>query len=391
MDDCQNEKCKKIAKHIDKIQLESFNDGIAVYQSLELVRTRQFARGCGHWLSLCAPKIYEQSLCLDNGKELAMAPRRGGPAMAETVHIPILVRPMVEAFRLTAGRAFLDGTVGGGGHSRAILKEFPTARLWAMDVDGEAIGRTKLTLPSDRVTFAKDNFRNLDKLNQKSFDGIIFDLGVSSDQLDNFERGFSFRGDGPLDMRMNRNGGMSAAEFLETASREDIVRAIRDYGEEPHWRKVVDAIISERGSGKLLRTASFADLMHRVLPASYRMKIDSATRVFQGIRIAVNDELNALDEALSKAFSALNPGGALAVLAFHSLEDRLVKRSFRLWSGMAVDRFDGRYADQREAVGWMQSAKPLVPDAEEIRSNPRSRSAKLRIFFKFPAANVEGK
>ena len=360
-------------------------------RSLQLVRASQLGWEITRELSLCATKSYGKWLCLDLPQKHVRAPRRGGPAIGDSVHIPVLVTPILEAFRSTAGRTFLDGTVGGGGHSRAILGEFPTARLWAMDADGEAIERAKRVLAPSRVTFTHNNFRNLDCLNQKSFDGILFDLGVSSDQLDMAERGFSFRGDGPLDMRMNQRGGLSAAEFLETASREDIVRAVRDYGEEPNWKKVVEAIVSARGSGKLLRTGSFADLMHRVLPASYRMKIDSATRVFQGIRIAVNDELNALDEALSKAFVALNPGGALAVIAFHSLEDRLVKRNFRRWCGMAVDRLDARYADQREALGHMKQSKPIVPDEKEIRSNPRSRSAKLRVFFRFPLKSAEGK
>jgi 16S rRNA (cytosine1402-N4)-methyltransferase len=259
-----------------------------------------------------------------------------------------------------------------------------------MDADGEAIERTRAVLAGNSVTFVGENFRNLDALKQKSFDGILFDLGLSSDQLESAERGFSFRHDGPLDMRMDRSGGLTAAEFLETASREDISKAIRDYGEEPCWRRAVDAIMATRGSGTLLRTSDFANLMHRVLPLNHRAKIDSATRVFQGIRIAINDELNALKCALDKAFKALNPRGALAVIAFHSLEDRIVKQRFRLWSGMAVDRFDGRYADQRESLGHMQSPRPIVPDAEEIRANARSRSARLRIFFRHEAAKTSG-
>jgi 16S rRNA (cytosine1402-N4)-methyltransferase len=183
-------------------------------------------------------------------------------------------------------------------------------------------------------------------------------------------------------MRMDRSRGRTAEEFLEKAPREELIRAIRDHGEEAHWRKVVDAIESVRGKGRLGHTASFADLIRRVLPASYRTKIDPATRVFQGIRIAVNGELEALEEALPKALEALEEGGVLAVIAFHSLEDRIVKQHFREWSGLSINRSDDRYADERHAVGRLLVDRPIVPDVEEILRNPRSRSAKLRLFIK---------
>jgi 16S rRNA (cytosine1402-N4)-methyltransferase len=295
------------------------------------------------------------------------------------------VSPIVEAFRRTAGGTFLDGTLGGGGHARAILGAFPEGKLWAMDADGEAIDRARTALPTERVSLIHQNFRRLDQLPQKHFDGILLDLGISSDQLDCPDRGFSFRSDGPLDMRMDRSVGRSAAEFLEIASHEELVRAVRDWGEEPHWKRVVDTIEGSRGSDKLRRTGAFADLMHRVLPANYRMKIDSATRVFQGIRIAVNGELEAIEEAIPKALTALSAAGVLAVITFHSLEDRIVKRHFREWSGMAVDRFDDRYADLRCAQGQLLTVKPIVASVEEVLRNPRSRSAKLRIFQKFSA------
>ncbi|MDR0340603.1 MAG: 16S rRNA (cytosine(1402)-N(4))-methyltransferase RsmH [Puniceicoccales bacterium] len=300
--------------------------------------------------------------------------------MAETTHIPVLVASILEAFRATAGGMFLDATVGGGGHARAILAQFPNAKLWAIDRDGEALKRATAVLPADRVTLDQKNFCQLDCLSQKAFDGVLLDLGVSSDQLDAPDRGFSFRSDGPLDMRMDQSRGETAAQFLEKASHEELVQAIRDWGEEPHWRRVVATIEKFRGSGKLQRTALFADLVHRVLPATYRTKIDSATRIFQGIRIAVNGELTALEEALPKAFSVLKKGGVLAVISFHSLEDRIVKRHFREWSGLAIDRSDGRYADERTVRGEILSAKPITPTAEEQLSNPRSRSAKLRLF-----------
>jgi 16S rRNA (cytosine1402-N4)-methyltransferase len=300
--------------------------------------------------------------------------------MGETMHVPVLVAPILEAFRTTAGGTFLDGTAGSGGHARAILEKFPNAKLWAMDRDGEALERLAHALPADRVTFTQENFCNLDLLPRKTFDGILLDLGISSDQLDTPGRGFSFQLDGPLDMRMDQRRGQTAAQFLEKATHEELVRAIRDWGEEPHWRRVVTAIEEFRGTEKLQRTLAFADLMHRVLPATYRTKIDSATRVFQGIRIAVNGELESLERALPKAFAALPVGGVLAVISFHSLEDRAVKRHFREWSGLAVDRSDSRYADERTVQGELITAKPITPTVEEQLRNPRSRSAKLRLF-----------
>ncbi|MDR2576627.1 MAG: 16S rRNA (cytosine(1402)-N(4))-methyltransferase RsmH [Puniceicoccales bacterium] len=326
----------------------------------------------------CVSALYS----FDIGRKPAMRAAQEEQAMGETTHIPVLVSAILEAFRRTDGRTFLDCTLGGGGHSRAILETFPNAKLWAMDADAAAIERARISLPADRAHIYHGNFVTLDKLPQRNFDGILLDLGVSSDQLENGERGFSFRLDGPMDMRMDRSCGRTAEEFLETESRSELIEAIRNYGEEPLWKKIVDAIEAARGTGKLSRTGSFAELVRRVLPTSYRTKIDPATRAFQGIRIAVNGELNALKEALPKAFAALEVGGVLAVISFHSLEDRIVKQYFREWSGLPVDQFDSRTADERVARGQLLVDKPIVPDVEEILRNPRSRSAKLRLFRK---------
>ncbi|MDR3316985.1 MAG: 16S rRNA (cytosine(1402)-N(4))-methyltransferase RsmH [Puniceicoccales bacterium] len=309
--------------------------------------------------------------------------------MGGAVHIPVLVSPILEAFRRSAGRTFMDGTFGGGGHGRAILEAFPKSQLWAMDADASAVERSRGQFPMDRVHLFHENFRNLDKLPQKKFDGILLDLGVSSDQLGDAGRGFSFRLDGPMDMRMDVARGTTAEKFLEKASRMDLIVAIRDHGEEPCWKKVVDAIEGARGTGKLARTGSFSDLLRRVLPRNYRAKIDPATRVFQGVRIAVNAELDALEEALPKALDALEDGGVLAVISFHSLEDRIVKRCFRGWSGLPVSQLDSRRADERRAVGRLIVNRPITASAEEILQNPRSRSAKLRLFAKDAGSGKE--
>jgi 16S rRNA (cytosine1402-N4)-methyltransferase len=251
-----------------------------------------------------------------------------------------------------------------------------------MDADRTALERTGAELAQGRFHPIWENFANLDRLARREFDGILFDLGLSSDQLDAAERGFSFRLDGPLDMRFDRSRGQSAAEFLQSAPHEELIRAVRDHGEEPHWRRVVAAIEAARGTATLTRTVPFADLLRRVLPPNFRSHIDPATRVFQGIRIAVNRELEMLERALPKALAALRPGGVLAVISFHSLEDRAVKQHFRSWSGLAVDCHDGRYAQDRVALGKQLGSGPILPDAGEVRDNPRSRSARLRLFQK---------
>ncbi|MGE9295329.1 MAG: 16S rRNA (cytosine(1402)-N(4))-methyltransferase RsmH [Puniceicoccales bacterium] len=302
-------------------------------------------------------------------------------------HLPVLLREVLDCFAPVGKGTYLDGTFGGGGHTSAILEASEEAQVVGLDCDPAAQERAERLRERypDRFSFFDLNFRNLDKLTQTGFAGVLLDLGVSSFQLDQFERGFSFREDAPADMRLDPRKGQSAAEFLETADREDLVRAIRNFGEEMKWRRVVDAIERARGTGKLQSTASLAALIAEAVgPQRRGERIHPATKSFQGIRIAVNDELAVIDEALPKAFDALAPGGVLAVIAFHSLEDRPVKRFFNRLTGRPEHGRDNRPQDERTQLAERLTRKPIIADEAEIARNPRSRSAKLRAVRKLP-------
>ncbi len=306
--------------------------------------------------------------------------------MPEKNHIPVLLEETLALIEPERGGSFLDCTFGGGGHSRAILERASkNSFLTAIDRDPDAVSRAE-SLSRDfknSFKFHSINFSRLDELSEAPFDGILMDLGVSSFQLDDASRGFSFREDAPADMRMDTRCGVSAAEFLETSSRESLVEAIRDFGEEPHWRRVTDAIIAARGTGTLSSTATLAGLVERATRwRAGAKKIHPATKTFQGIRLAVNDELGELKRALPKAFAALKPNGILAVISFHSLEDRIVKRFFKEICGLPVDRHDNRCQDERERFAELLTNKAIRPSMEEVARNPRSRSSRLRAIRK---------
>jgi len=292
-----------------------------------------------------------------------------GPLMPSR-HQPVLMEQVLEALEPQRGGFFVDATVGGGGHSHAILSAHPDNRLLAIDRDAQALERAKERLAEfgDRVMFAHAPFSAVESLIESvhsgKVDGILADFGVSSDQIDDRERGFSFMQDGPLDMRMDRTKQKtSAARLLADSSEDDIERWLRDYGEERFARRIANAIVKQRRFGPILRTSQLADLVARTIPSG-RSGHHVATRTFQGIRIAVNRELDEIDVFLQATPPLLACGGRLAVISFHSLEDRACKIAFRN---------EARGGDFKNLI-----PRGATANKSEIRSNPRSRSARLR-------------
>ncbi len=265
----------------------------------------------------------------------------------------------------------MDATLGDGGHSIEILKR--EGKVVAIDVDPQALARAHqrfedLGINKERYKLVLGNFRNLNSLTKTSleFDGVLFDLGVSSLQLDSPLRGFSFSKSGPLDMRMDPALGVKALDLVNGLNKGELNELFIKLGEEKHSRKLADAVVFARGVGKIETTLQLADIIEKTV--GRKGKIHPATKVFQALRMAVNDEPGALEEALPQGFGKLKGGGKILIISFHSLEDRIVKNTFKKW--------------EEEGLGKIETDKPIVPNPEEVFENPRSRSAKLRIFKK---------
>lgn len=301
-------------------------------------------------------------------------------------HIPVMLEEAIRYLKEVNPSKILDCCFGGGGHARAFL-ENTDAVVIAVDRDPAAIERASELKREfgDRFELHTCNYSEIDQIGESEFDVIFYDLGISSFHVDEAERGFSFMKDAPLDMRMDNRSGVSAADFLEEASYEELVKAIREYGEEKNWKSIVKALEDARGTGTLSRTVTLARLIESVTPARIRRRkkgIHPATRSFQGIRMAVNAELMHLEASLPKAFDMLPEKGRLIVISFHSLEDRIVKRQFRKWAGFAVDINDSTARQDRDIVAKLVTRKPLRPSETEVSGNPRSRSALMRVLEK---------
>lgn len=302
--------------------------------------------------------------------------------MTNTPHLPVLYHEIIHALRPHASGRYVDGTVGAGGHARGILEACaPDGELLGFDLDPQALAHARETLApfGRRAHLAQASYvtlpQQLSQLGWEAVDGILLDLGLSSMQLDTPERGFSFQRDAPLDMRFSPLNPVTAASLVNGLDEDELADLLFRFGEESDGRRVARAIVRAR---PLQTTRQLAAVIEKVLPR--RKGIHPATRTFQALRIAVNEELSSVAETLPKAVAALRSGGRLAVISFHSLEDRLVKDFFREQSRDLINPpYTPIYAEERKAVIKEISRKPILPSAEEVENNPRARSAKLRL------------
>jgi 16S rRNA (cytosine1402-N4)-methyltransferase len=308
---------------------------------------------------------------------------------SQKAHRPVLLRETIESLAVKHGGLFVDCTVGLGGHSEAILQASPDAQVLGIDRDEEALelARERLAEFGGRFRAVRADFRELTRVlataEVKAVRGILADLGVSSLQLDSPSRGFSFQHEAPLDMRMDMSSGETAAELLGRLSEVEIARLIFEYGEERHSRRIARRIVQRREAGEpITSTTELAKLVERAIGGKQR-RIHPATRTFQALRIAVNRELEGLDQFVADAIDALQPHGRLAVISFHSLEDRIIKRTLLKLSGrcQCPPRLPQCACGARKAVEIL-TRRPLTPAEDEIAENPRARSAKLRVAAK---------
>ncbi len=305
----------------------------------------------------------------------------------EFKHISVLLGESVKYLRAEEGGIYADGTLGGGGHSYRILSQSDCSRLIGIDQDIEAIGAAKERLKEfgDRVTYVNRNFCEiksiLDDLGIEKIDGAVIDLGVSSYQLDNAERGFSYMHDAPLDMRMDRRSSLSAYEVVNSYSAEDLTKIFYEYGEEKWSKRIAEFIVDRRKDKPVETTYELVEIIKAAIPKSARLEGGHpAKRVFQAIRIEVNGELRILENALRDFASSIKKGGRLAVITFHSLEDRLVKKTFAsLAQGCECPKEFPVCVCGKKPVAKVLTRKPILPSESELSENSRSKSAKLRV------------
>jgi 16S rRNA (cytosine1402-N4)-methyltransferase len=297
-------------------------------------------------------------------------------------HKPVLYKEIIHALQPKNSGCYIDGTVGAGGHARGVLEACaPDGRLLGLDLDPQALALARETLApySKRFVLIQASYVSLPEamrsLGWDLVDGILLDLGVSSMQMDTPARGFSFQHEAPLDMRFNPDSGLTAAELINSLPEGDLADLLFKYGEEPQAKRITKMIVRAR---PIATTTQLAEIVKRAYPGHSR--IHPATRTFQALRIAVNDELRAVEEVLPRAAAALRPGGRLAVISFHSLEDRIVKDFIRRESKDQINPpYERIYDVERKAILKEINRKPISPDEREIQENPRARSAKLRV------------
>jgi 16S rRNA (cytosine1402-N4)-methyltransferase len=290
-----------------------------------------------------------------------------------TVHVPVLLREVMDALCLAPGLLVVDGTAGAAGHGLAIARAIAPGGLYVgLDRDRKILDRAASALRGAAAVPTGFSLHPvlysqmgavLASLGRTACDRVLLDIGASSMQLDSPERGFSFQVDGPLDMRMDQGAGAPLSQWLAQVSEEELGRVLREYGEERYWRRIASAIVAQRETGGLHRTLQLAEIVRRAIPGAARQRIHPATRTFQALRIAINDELGELERGLVAANTCLSAGGRLVVITFHSLEDRIVKRFLR-------------------AEMELPFRKPITASATEVARNPRARSAKLRCGIK---------
>ncbi len=307
--------------------------------------------------------------------------------MLEFSHVPVLLEQCIEGLAIDPAGTYLDGTAGGAGHSREIAKRLTTGRLISLDQDPDAIQTATERLQGLPAQVVQVNFRQakqaLAQLGIQQINGALLDLGVSSHQLDDGDRGFSYHMDAPLDMRMSQSG-QTAADLVAALSREELARILRDYGEEPYAWQIAGRIVKEREQKPILTTLQLAELVASAVPPAERRKSKNpARRTFQALRIAVNSELDALNEGMDGIFDCLAPGGRFCIITFHSLEDRLVKNKFRRWATACTcpPEYPVCLCGGKPKAKLI-TRKPIEADSTELESNRRSRSAKLRVLEK---------